>query len=289
MGLDISVYRTKNLQKFQEIDEAEREAEDLGEKVWNAVSNDAKYNDMSEEDRDMAHEASNQAKLEYAKENGYDIEDKGYLCLDNDQYEEVEDKSKKYPEHDLFTLGYFRSSYNDSGINSVMRTKIGMDLYDVFPQTDEDYYVYPDWEESLIHINTAIELYKKSMKDIGNVRVMEIGYNEFSGPLDKCKIRTKEDAMNVYQEQVKRKDTPESWYTGKDGTFALDDPIKVKAVITGVKKRYFNDEYLPTSYLVYEQQEGTDDHYLQSLEIVKESIEMAIADSEHTYFLGWSG
>ena len=59
---------------------------------------------------------------------------------------EIEIDDPEYPDH-LFKIGYFRSSYNPSGLNNVLG-KLGVDdLYGIFDCPGEGKIV-PDWEES---------------------------------------------------------------------------------------------------------------------------------------------
>jgi hypothetical protein len=45
----------------------------------------------------------------------------------------IELPSTLHPDH-MFKIGYFRSSYNSDGINSVLRDRLDKDLYWVFPR-----------------------------------------------------------------------------------------------------------------------------------------------------------
>lgn len=59
----------------------------------------------------------------------------------------VKHNSAVYPEH-MFKIGYLRSSYNDSGVNRILRDRIGKDLAYIFGQSGE-YIVTPDWPACL--------------------------------------------------------------------------------------------------------------------------------------------
>jgi hypothetical protein len=50
--------------------------------------------------------------------------------------ENIQQNSKKYPTH-YFKVGYFRSSYNEWGLNRVLTKTIGKDLYYIFEPPDK--------------------------------------------------------------------------------------------------------------------------------------------------------
>src|SRR5690606_13005631 len=65
--------------------------------------------------------------------------------------------SALHPEN-IFKVGYFRSSYNSSGINSVLYNIGVPTLNDIFlPEGHDSYYVVPDWEQSLASCTEAIK------------------------------------------------------------------------------------------------------------------------------------
>lgn len=134
MGLDINLHHYKKPlrefleaienceKKYKELREETRielgidSQDSLGLKFWNLLENKCKHFGM----------------------NKYGVFD------DNDFLSSVNMPSKKYPNH-YFRIGYFRSSYNSSGINYVLRDRLGIDLYDIFDAKDSGYYVEPDW------------------------------------------------------------------------------------------------------------------------------------------------
>jgi hypothetical protein len=76
--------------------------------------------------------------------------------------------SRLYPEH-LFQRGYFRSSYNDAGINSVARGAGIYDLYEIFHVKDhDDEVVIPNWRVSLVRASKALEEARKALPKLDN-------------------------------------------------------------------------------------------------------------------------
>lgn len=72
----------------------------------------------------------------------------------------IEEDSPRHPEV-YFKIGYFRSSYNSSGINHVLRDLDLPDLYDIFSVTDSDgYYVFVDWMSAKRKIVDVLEKFR---------------------------------------------------------------------------------------------------------------------------------
>lgn len=60
--------------------------------------------------------------------------------------EQIPADSKLYPEH-LFKIGYFRSSYNGSGINLILLLRGFMCLYQLFDYSG-DHVFQPNWRKA---------------------------------------------------------------------------------------------------------------------------------------------
>lgn len=72
--------------------------------------------------------------------------------------EGVELDSAKYPEH-MFKIGYLRSSYNNSGFDSMLSQLCNYDLGTIF-NYDGDYMFIPDWDKSLVRCDAMIDQLK---------------------------------------------------------------------------------------------------------------------------------
>ena len=84
--------------------------------------------------------------------------------------EKIEQDSKKHPEH-MFKIGYFRSSYNGGGINSVLDSLGFGGLYWIFDNKDQ-YEFAPDWEKSLKRVREVLDKFREfTDSDIGKYRV----------------------------------------------------------------------------------------------------------------------
>lgn len=297
MGLDISVYKTKSFDEFKKFEELKQLVEDEAERVWQENTGGMKYDEIPQELKDETSKKSKEAQKAKAKELGleFSVSGYGFVEVDNPHIEPLDVESKVHPKHELFTPSYFRSSYNSSGINRVLEDRIGMSLYTIFPEAEtSDYYVRADWEGALERVNEAIDLFKQSVQDFGTVRVMESSANEFMR-LEDSDVRSAHDAMQAYVKEVERhkeQSQKNGWdsYGNAKGDFYLGEPLKVKAVIRGVRRPFMRgSDLMPMSYIIYETGEDNMRFYLEALEIIKETCEMAVNDTEHEYFLGWSG
>jgi len=175
--------------------------------------------------------------------------------------------SEKYPDH-YFKIGYFRSSYNGSGINSVMG-KLGIpDLYDIF-QLDglpDNYYVQTDWALALAKVNEAIKAYRL----FAETGLVALRPSDFSKPVSAA------EAIKLTAEQLSEGEKLPEFarsYRSKHGEFYLDG-LKV----VGIFK----------NWLVYKLPEP-DFWHLHALEIVRETIEFVLSQ-EHpeNWRLRWS-
>lgn len=201
----------------------------------------------------------------------------------------VEQDSSLHPEH-MFKVGYFRSSYNSGGINSYFRQFGIPDLYDIF-EPNEEYEFTPNWEASLIKVNTAIALYESQLAGpVGDIRITKVSANVFGdgkGPSDE------KEAMKIVEaeaiKQSAHKDGFKS-YSNAQGDFAWDG-LEVVAMIMGTDK-FLKREH-PCCYIAYRQKKEKPeekDWYLQALEVVRETIQYVLGQSDpQNYYFHWSG
>lgn len=276
MGLDVYLYHSTSDRK--KVKESKEKYEKGSDENWGKK----KYEDMTKKEKDTASEKNRKLALSLGlTEDGKDKNEK-----------QIEIDSKKYPEH-YFKVGYFWSSYNDGGINSVLRNAIGKDLYDIFPHEDNEYELYPDWEKSKKLTQGILKEFKDYIAKTGGVKVSKFSYNEFNGLPKNYPVKDENDAMQVYLEEVAKKSGKDSGgfssYSNGKGEFYLDKPLQVVGIVSGVNKRFFADEYLPCTYLVYKTDDGLD-WYVEALEIVIETIDYVLAQKDKKkYYFHWSG
>ncbi len=208
--------------------------------------------------------------------------------------EGIEVDSEKYPEH-MFKIGYFRSSYNDGGLNSVLRTRCeGQDLYWVFNVDDHNYEVKVDWAASLERAKQLKDKLQASTVKWGNRDIIEFGAGalHFSPPTTPMPD-SKPAAMDIFLKEFEKK-LPDGFssYSNLYGTF-FGEPKKLLAVIHG--SREFLGKSEPCVYAVVETaEEGKTDEnvewYLQAMDIVIETCEYVLKHGDpDTYMFHWSG
>lgn len=265
MGLDIYLYRYDDYKKTKELED---KYEEFSSKLWEEAG---EYGELSQEKKD---EISKKCE-EFALSNGldkYGSDDKGKTSIEM-EYE-------KDPKH-YFRIGYFRSSYNSSGINRILKNFGLPELSDIFGRTEEDdYHFQPNWEESLVRCEKVLE----DFKNVGPYRVNHVSQNMFSQP----EIHSEKEALDIFLEELgkhnDRKDDGERFnYSNKHGEFNIAEPIKVLAMIPGTY-RIFNQQ--PCVYVVTE---SDNQWYITALEIVIETIKYVLSkDDKENYCLHWS-
>ena len=260
MGLDIYLYKYENFEETTRKEELHREFE---EKLYEGLE----YSELSEEQKE---ELRGKIKA-HAKSLGLDE-----YGSDENGKERIERKHEKYPDH-YFNLGYFRSSYNDSGIERILRNMGLPTLSDVFQYDPGDYAFRPNWEKSLERINSLI----REFSEKGGYRVHSVAENMFR----ESTIGSEKDALSVFLEEVEKSKEggPES-YTNRDGEFYLGEPLKVVGMIPGFQN------IIGTRKCIYVITESDNTWYIQALEIVRDTIQFVLdQEDKEKYYLHWSG
>jgi hypothetical protein len=269
MGLDVYLYRYENR---EDTERREAEYERLSEKVWDEVAPGVEYEARTEAQKDEGwrRKEAVAATLGLGK---WGDDETGKVCIEN--------PSAKYPDH-YFKVGYFRSSYNASGIDHILRDRIGVDLSDIMGAGD-DYVFQPDWTASRDRATQALADFRAYIAANGAYRVMRVEKMGGGGP------KSEQDALALFLKEASRYgDTaphPDfDWYGNRNGEFGLT-PLKVRGVMQG--DGYFG----PATYIVYESDTDDFDFYTQALEIVIETCDYVLAlpeDERAKHYLHWS-
>ena len=196
----------------------------------------------------------------------------------------IEIDSALYPDH-MFKIGYFRSSYNDGGIERVL-FNMGLGNMDwIFGYTEDEpgYEFCPNWNESL---KRAKEILLK-LKEMSAYRCTQIRIGGFKPP----SVSSPADAMEIFKRELDRfkngKDTSFGSYSNSDGHFYLDEPMKILALIPGTAESYLGNGNVPTMNVIYE---GDNSFYIQALEIIIETCNWVLSRKDPmNYYLHWSG
>jgi len=273
MGLDVYLYKYT---QFAERIAAEQAREERHEANWQAMQNGRKYEDLSESEKESVR-AKNEAEDAANPLPG--------------TTEKIEIPSAKHPEH-YFKVGYLRSSYNDSGINNILRNLLGKDkdLHSIFDVTREDYHVRPDWQTAKDKALALLVEFNRHVEENGFMCVMDVTHNAFIDP--RQTPGSEKEALDIFarlrREQMGRRDGEGGNFSNRDGHFFFSgDGFKVRALLPG-RYKSFAGEQLAT-YVVYE---GEADWYRQALEITIEMCDWVLsqpADPAVEYVLHWSG
>lgn len=202
-------------------------------------------------------------------------------------YERIELPSEKYPEH-MFKLGYWRSSYNDGGINGVLRRTIGKSLYDLLPgnpDTGED--IFPDWNDMLA-LALALRAGFQTYQELGKYDVRTVEAHSISQDASPV---TPREALEIFFNERERHDRAFENYENMRGTFLFHSPMIVRGIIPGKQRNGPWQIDVPAvesvMYIIHEQ-----DHswYAQALDIVVETIEYVLKqEDKERYGMYWSG
>lgn len=199
------------------------------------------------------------------------------VYLKDENNNTIESKSTIHPGH-LFKVGYFRSSYNSSGIDSVLETIGVPTLYHIFGVKNDSDVQKPNWEKALEEVRKAIKLLKEKKETTeGSHYALQISHYETPA------VRSEKDAIRVFKSHYERPDPTFGAYSNTEGFFSPKEPLAVKGVVHGasiLKK--------PAVYLIIENKERLD-WYIQALEIVEETIQYVLSQpSPKSYTLYWS-
>jgi len=280
MGLDIylSHYTDFKLSKA-----LEKEYETKSEAIWKKVGKGKKYEELTQEQKDKAsaQTAVLAEKLGLGKYGEIEI-----------GKEDIRMTSKIHPKHDCFQVGYFRSSYNDSGINRVLE-KMGLPtLYDIFEHDKDEYEFSPDWKAALKKVNEALVAFNH------NANGFHGQYDCYDISADSLRVGVTDanQALEVFRKELEGKQAGAKGfdnYSNGFGTFYLgaDAVQRVRGFIPG--RDVLNR---PCLYIVVERvknEQGEDENlkwYREALEIVRETIEYVLAQKDpQNYYLAWSG
>jgi hypothetical protein len=268
MGLDVY------LRRFEDFADTRRRESEY-EAETNPPYEDSKYGQMSAAEKD---ELRGRCKAIAARLG------LGEWGSDELRVQKIELPSACYPDH-YFKIGYFRSSYNDGGINHIVENLTGKPgLYYVFDRKpDDEYHFRPDWAAAKARALALVDEIQVRIKvDGGEYRVMFKASNIFEQPGEMRKrCSSSEDAMNLFREQL-RGDHKSAYYN-KAGFFSFKEPLKVSALISEIGPL---DQ--AGTYVVYDATDNTK-WYLDALEIVAETCDWVLARPDvDKFYLSWS-
>lgn len=263
MGLDIYLRKCPDLAVAKA---AEKARDEEIEALWEAVGG---YEKATEAQRQEIGTKSEEISTKHGCTGKWD---------QHASITELDDQNSAIdPEH-LFKIGYFRSSYNGSGIENVMSNYGLPTLHDIFEPNDE-YEFSPDWDSALARCSDAIAKYEAHLvSPIGKYSAMFVDGFE--------PVSSEQQALEIFAKHIAQARPPGfSSYSNNEGTFYLDG---IKAVGFMQGRSIIGT---PGMYVVYEKaSDDKPDWYLTALKIVRETIEYVIAQPDRQHFyLVWSG
>ena len=277
MGLDVYLYWEKDR---KEISEFEDRIDKVKTDAWHEVEAGRKFTDLSDEEKDRVFAAGKKALVDAGLPETGEIPETLQRC--------IEIPSEKFPEH-YFKIGYFRSSYNDGGINHVLSIAEIPGLYEIFgvDHNNHEYSIVPDWNASKDRALKAIAQYREYLKNSGGFITERIR----SAPRPTVDEKGVLDSfLNEYKKwKDSGSDERFSCYENASAAYFLKgNGIKVFAVYPNVSPGCFG----PETILVVKRPDDWNpdsDWYYQALLIVVETIDYVLAqpDKEH-YSFHWS-
>lgn len=284
MGLDVYLHRIPN---YDDITRREAEYEKRSEETWDSIcGKNVRYENIPDELKKKASAATSQI----AKQLGLD----DYGSATSSERESISIDSAKYPEH-YWKVGYWRSSYNESGINNVLKSAVGTDLYDIVQPPDGEYEFQPNWAKVKKRATSVLKQFKQHVKNVDGYRITKIQPNMFMGfdKLPKSEFEALNEFTKVRTEHAKHHRTGSdfNWFSNGIGEYFLGEHMQLAAAIPGIDEHHFSGKPMPVTYLVYkfEDDDGYN-HYIQSLEILIETCDFALAQPDvDKLYLAWSG
>jgi len=186
--------------------------------------------------------------------------------------EGIERDSALHPDN-YNKVGYFRSSYNPSGINR-KASNLGLPgLYDIFEPGD-DYEFAPDWQGSLVRVKEALKQWR-AKNEAGCYDAIAVNlHNADNG------IQSEVDAIAYFRKHGQG----EGAWSSRD-MFYVGEGITIYGAVSGR-----NCIDTPNHYLIIKRDPGELDYYVEMLEIVQETIEWVLAQPEDAglFTLHWS-
>jgi len=257
MGLDIYFRKYDNFEKTKELEGIQ---EDYENTIWEQAG---EYDSLSDEQK-----ASIREKIKaHSAEIGLDSFAKS---------ENIEIDHPDYPDH-YFKLGYFRSSYNSSGIERILKNLGLPTLHDVFEREDDsEYESQPDWEGCLARAQNLLDKFRLSSP----YRVEKVDGNIFKTP----DVFSEADALKVFLKELEGKETHEYNYSNSSGEFYLAEPMKVSGMIPGRSSLLGGER--DCIYVIYE---SDNSWYEQAIQIVIDTLKMVIDSPDRgKIYMAWS-
>lgn len=284
MGLDIYLYHVTKPQAEIDADNDKWQAEtsriynEMKRKISAAGREDFTNDDRAEWKRIEAESAATFGRV--ARKVG-----EAYTTYDHPNERRVEINSSLHPEN-IFKIGYFRSSYNDGGIDRKLRAFAGTSLGEIMGNSGDEYCFTPDWKASRERASAVLEKFRKLDSETTH-QAFPIDIFSFSGKPEGAKDEAEAIAIakKTIDPEAERR-SPFGNFSNSNGLFLLANPAKCVAFIAGT-----NCLGRPMVYGITEAKAGDVlGWYIQALEIVVETCDHVLSSGEpEKHCLHWSG
>lgn len=272
MGLDVNLYHFENFEKAKELEDKYGE---MSEDIWKKAGSGKEYDEMTEAEKKKAGKQCDGLKKTLGLAKDGQVKNKI----------KIEVNSAIYPKH-MFKIGYFRSSYNSGGINSVMESLGLFSLYDIFPEANfgKEYYVVPNWEGAGARVAYTLGRFKVLL----GTEAVKYDATWIQDSPHITRMGSEKEALRKFherREEWEKKKAPFDCWSGRDGYFSLKEPLKVAAVMYGTSC----NGMFKGVYLIHKVPKDSFEWYYHALEIVEETIRYIQKHPKPgKYVLGWS-
>lgn len=261
MGLDIYLTR------FENFDEAQRLVE-LVKSLTTAVWNDTTLDSDAKWTKDKA------IRAEY-----------GFSEYNPPGVTSIRLDSEIRPDH-YFKVGYFRSSYNDSGIENICRQNFGVPALGSIFLARNDYHVWPNWEEAKIRALELADRFDSAQRRGRNL----VAFHVTSRNGKEC--NSVDLAIRLVNEQLDRESPfdKDSGYWNQHGFFSPKKPLEVVAVLPSDYSLGAFDHALGRQGGAWIVTRANFSWYSDALRIVAETCDYVLSKPDpEKYCLRWSG
>lgn len=272
MGLDVDLYHFENFEKAKELEDRYSEA---SKSIWEDVGDGKEYEKMTETEKKEAQEECSSLKKTLGLDENGEVRTKT----------KIEVNSALYPDH-YFKIGYFRSSYNSGGINSVLESLGLLSLYDIFPEANSrgPYYIVPDWKQARVRVAFTLGKFKTLL----NSEAVHYDATWIQDTPHTVRVESAKEALRKFherREEWEKDKAPFDAWEGKDGYFSLKKPLEVVAVMYGTRCA----GAFRGVFLIHKVPKDSYEWYYHALEIVQETIQYILKHPKPgRYVLGWS-
>lgn len=195
--------------------------------------------------------------------------------------QKIDRPSALYPKH-LYRVGYFRSSYNPGGLNSVLSRLRVPGLYEIFEHEEQESEFQPDWALAKAAVVEAIETLQDKLQVPIYDAMSVADYSGNHATSAREAIDRFEAEHAEYEEARRKKNGKMDSYSNKFGDY-FQKGVTIYAAIQG--KNVLGN---PCTYLITK---GNKEYqwYLQALQVVEETIDWVLAQPDRAkYWLRWS-